>query len=65
MPARAGAWLAVSTNPSLLPFAGTPLAEDFRMPEEVLESLPHGPLYLRVFRESDGRPLETFVWEKR
>jgi N-acetylglucosaminyl-diphospho-decaprenol L-rhamnosyltransferase len=63
--ARAGAWLAVSTNPSLLPFAGTPLAEDFRMPAEVLASLPHGPLYLRVFRESDGRPLETFVWEKR
>src|SRR5207249_1913130 len=64
VPAREGAWLAVSTNPSLIPFAGTPLAEDFRLPADILASLPPGPLYLRVFRERDGRPLETFVWEK-
>lgn len=62
--ARAGAWAAVSTNPSLVPFAGTPLTADFRLPPDVLESLPPGPVYLRAFRESDGRPLETFVWEK-
>ena len=63
--ARAGASLAISTNPSLIPFAGASLAEDFRLPEDVLASLRPGPLYLRVFRTSDGRPLETFVWEKR
>ena len=65
MRARAGAWLAVSTNPSLIPFAGTPLNADFRLPEELLSSLKPGALYLRVFRAADGRPLETFVWEKR
>ncbi len=62
--ARAGAWVAVSTNPSLVPFAGAPLAGDFRLPEDVLESLAPGPVYLRAFREADGRPLETVVWEK-
>jgi N-acetylglucosaminyl-diphospho-decaprenol L-rhamnosyltransferase len=62
--ARPGAWLAVSTNPSLIPFAGTPLSEDFRLPEDVLESLPPGPVYLRQFGETDGRPIETSVWEK-
>lgn len=64
VPARAGAWLAVSTNPSLIPFAGTPLSADFRLPEEVLESLSPGPLYLRVFDGRDGRPIQTSVWEK-
>lgn len=59
-----GAWLAISPNPSLLPFAGTSLAEDFSLPEEILSDLPVGPLYFRVFREADGRPLETSVWEK-
>lgn len=63
--ARQGASLAVSTNPSLIPFAGASLAEDFRLPEDVLASLNPGPVYLRVFRTADGRPLETFVWEKR
>ena len=64
VPARPGAWLAVSTNPSLIPFAGTPLSADFRLPEEVLDSLPPGPVYFRVFGETDGRPIETSVWEK-
>ena len=63
--ARPGAWLAVSTNPSLIPFAGTPLAGDFRLPDDVLASLRPGPIYLRVFGAADGRPIETFVWEKR
>ena len=62
--ARPGAWVAVSTNPSLVPFAGAPLTEDFRLPADVLESLPPGRVYLRAFREADGRPLETVVWEK-
>ncbi|HWZ86214.1 MAG TPA: glycosyltransferase [Thermoanaerobaculia bacterium] len=63
--ARAGASLAVSTNPSLIPFAGAALDADFRLPDDVLASLKPGPLYLRVFRTADGRPRETFVWEKR
>lgn len=62
--ARAGASLAVSTNPSLIPFAGASLDRDFRLPGDVLASLAPGPVYLRVFRTADGRPLETFVWEK-
>ncbi len=56
--------MAVSTNPSLVPFAGAPLSADFRLPPDVLGSLPSGPVYLRAFRELDGRPLETVVWEK-
>lgn len=62
--ARPGQWLAISTNPSLIPFAGTVLSKDFRLPEEVLASLRAGPIYLRIFR-SDGQELETRVWEKR
>jgi len=62
--AREGAWLAVSTNASLVPFAGCPLDADFRLPEDVLASLRSGPVYLRVFRAADGRPLETFVWDR-
>jgi len=64
VPAREGAWLAVSTNPSLVPFAGATLDRDFRLPPDVLASLPAGPVWLRVFREADGRPLQTFVWHK-
>jgi N-acetylglucosaminyl-diphospho-decaprenol L-rhamnosyltransferase len=64
LPARDGAWVAVSTNPSVLPFAGAPLDEDFELPSEVAERLPAVPIYLRSFRESDGVPLETFVWWK-
>jgi N-acetylglucosaminyl-diphospho-decaprenol L-rhamnosyltransferase len=62
--ARAGAWVAISTNPSLIPFAGAPLDEEFRLPAEVAESLRAGPVYLRVFLAADGRPLETLAWER-
>ncbi|HEX4440168.1 MAG TPA: glycosyltransferase family 2 protein [Thermoanaerobaculia bacterium] len=62
--ARTGAWVAVSTNPSLVPFAGAPLDSDFRLPDEVLASLRPGPVWLRPFRAADGAPLETLVWEK-
>jgi len=65
LPARPGAWAAVSTNPSLVPFAGAPLDTALRLPDEVLASLPRGPLYLRAFSPADGEPLETAVWEKR
>jgi GT2 family glycosyltransferase len=61
---RDGAWAAVSTNPSLIPFAGSPLTRGFRLPADVLESLRPGPVYLRAFR-TDGGVLETGVWEKR
>jgi N-acetylglucosaminyl-diphospho-decaprenol L-rhamnosyltransferase len=62
--ARAGAWVAISTNPSLIPFAGAPLDEDFCLPAEVAESLRPGPVFLRVFLGADGRPLETMAWER-
>ncbi len=65
LPARSGASLAISPNPSLLPFAGASLSEGFDLPCEVLPSLASGPLYLRVFRTADGQPLGTFVWENR
>ena len=64
LPARDGAWVAVSTNPTLVPFAGSPLARGFRLPEDVLASLRPGPVYLRAFDPRDGRPLDTGVWEK-
>ena len=64
LPARAGAWVAVSTNSSVLPFAGAPLDVDFELPPEVEERLPAVPVYLRSFRASDGEPLETYVWSK-
>lgn len=64
LPARAGAALALSPNPSLMPFAGALLDAGFRLPEELGARLPAGPLYLRVFDAASGRPLETFVWEK-
>jgi GT2 family glycosyltransferase len=64
VPARPGAWVALSPNPSGFPFAGTPLDADFSLPAEIAHRLPAGPLYLSVFREEDGRPLERFVWEK-
>lgn len=61
--ARQGAWLAISTNPSVIPFAGAELSEDFRLPQDVLASIRPGPVYMRVFR-NDGRVLETRVWQK-
>jgi N-acetylglucosaminyl-diphospho-decaprenol L-rhamnosyltransferase len=64
VPATTGAWVAVSTNPTLVPFAGAPLDEDFRLPDDVLASLRRGPVWLRAFRASDGVPLATYVWER-
>jgi N-acetylglucosaminyl-diphospho-decaprenol L-rhamnosyltransferase len=62
--ATPGAALALSPNPSLVPFAGTRLDREFRLPEEIRLGLPPGPLYLRVFDPESGRPIETFVWDK-
>ncbi len=64
LPARAGAWVAISPNPSGIPFAGCPLEGDFRLPPEVEASLAPGLWHLTVFREADGHPLERYLWEK-
>jgi GT2 family glycosyltransferase len=64
LPARNGAWIAISPNPSLLPFAGAPLDEDFEIPSELTALLPPASVFLRSFRASDGWPLETFEWRK-
>jgi len=64
LPAQEGTWVAISPNSSLLPFAGVPLDRDFALPDEIVERLPKAPLYLRVFRASDGREVKTFTWEK-
>jgi len=64
LPARKGAWVAISPNPSLLPFAGAPLDADFSLPPEIVARLSRIRLYFRVFDAADGRPLETWVWEK-
>jgi GT2 family glycosyltransferase len=64
LPARPGTWVALSTNPSVLPFAGAPLEHGFALSAEIADRFPSAPLYLRVFRASDGRALETFVWRK-
>jgi len=64
VPALSGGAVAISPNPSLLPFAGASLAQDFEMPAEVIDSLTSGPIYLRSFRTVDGQPIETFVWRK-
>jgi GT2 family glycosyltransferase len=64
LPARPGAAVALSPNPSLMPFAGALLDAEFRLPEELAAHWPAGPLYLCVFDAADGRPLETYVWQK-
>jgi GT2 family glycosyltransferase len=61
---REGAWVAVSPNPSVLPFAGARLDRGFELPSEIAARLPRGPLYLRPFRAADGEPIGTSVWEK-
>ena len=64
LPARKGAWVAISPNPSLLPFAGAPLDADFSLPPEIVSRLSRTRLYFRVFDGADGRPRETWAWEK-
>ena len=64
LPARKGAWAALSPNPSLMPFAGAPLDRDLRLPADLASSWPGGPVYVRVFETATGRPLETFVWAR-
>ena len=64
VPAREGAWVALSPNRSRTPFAGAALDADFRLPSEIRAELAPGPWYLTVFRGRDGAPLETRVWEK-
>ena len=62
--ARPGAAVALSPNRSGVPFAAADLAEEFRLPEEIRSRLFSGTWHFTVFRKSDGRPLERFLWEK-
>jgi GT2 family glycosyltransferase len=64
LPGRAGRWVAVSPNPARFPFAGAPLSEGFRLPADVAGRIAAGKWYFSIFRESDGRPEETYCWEK-
>jgi N-acetylglucosaminyl-diphospho-decaprenol L-rhamnosyltransferase len=61
---RSGAAVAISPNPSGIPFAAADLSEEFRLPGEVAAGLSPGPWYLTVFRTADGRPIERFRWVK-
>ena len=61
---RSGAAVAISPNPSGIPFAAADLSEEFRLPGEVAAGLSPGPWYLTVFRRADGRPIERFRWVK-
>jgi N-acetylglucosaminyl-diphospho-decaprenol L-rhamnosyltransferase len=60
---RPGAFLALSPNPSGLPFAGASLETGFEFPREVLDRLS-GRWYLTIFRGEDGRPLDRMAWER-
>ncbi len=62
--ARPGAAVAISPNPSGIPFAAAGLSEEFRLPDEITSGLSSGPWYLTVFRTADGRPVERFRWVK-
>jgi GT2 family glycosyltransferase len=64
VPARPGHWLAISPNASGIPFAGTPLAEEFRLPKEIACAVAPGAWVFTVFAEGNGRPVERYVWEK-
>jgi len=64
IPARAGAFLALSPNPSRIPFAGTDLTADFSLPPEIRDALA-GRWFFTIFRAENGRPIETFAWERR
>ncbi len=65
VPALEDAAVALSPNPSGLPFACADLSREFRLPDEIQAGLPPGFWFLTVFRKADGRPLERFLWEKR
>ncbi len=64
LPARPGSWLAISPNPARFPFAAAPLSVGFRLPPDVAARLLPGRWYFSVFLERDGRPQETYSWEK-
>jgi N-acetylglucosaminyl-diphospho-decaprenol L-rhamnosyltransferase len=61
---RPGTLLALSPNASLLPFAAATLEEDFRLPRDLQDALPAGPIFLTTFRKTDGWPVATQVWIK-
>ena len=64
LPASAGAAVAISPNPSGIPFAAADLSEEFRLPDEVSAGLAPGLWYFTVFEMAGGRPLQRFLWVK-
>jgi N-acetylglucosaminyl-diphospho-decaprenol L-rhamnosyltransferase len=61
--AAPGRWLAISPNPSRLPFAACDLESDFELPGEIARSIPAGPWRFTTFAAEDGRPVQNRVWE--
>ncbi len=61
IPARPGAWIALSPHASRIPFAGADLSRPFCIPAELASSLPPEDWFCTVFSGVDGRPAETFV----
>jgi hypothetical protein len=58
LPARPGAWLALSPHRSRIPFIGAELSRPFAMPPEVRPALESGEWIATIFAAADGRPLE-------
>jgi hypothetical protein len=56
-------FLALSPNPSGLPFAGASLETGFDLPREILDRLS-GRWYFTIVRGEDGRPAERLAWER-
>lgn len=64
VPARPGEWIALSPHASRIPFAGAELSTPFRIPADLVSSLPPGEWFCTTFSGADGRPRETFVLER-
>jgi N-acetylglucosaminyl-diphospho-decaprenol L-rhamnosyltransferase len=58
LPARPGAWLALSPHRSRIPFVGADLSRPFAVPPEVRPVLASGEWIATIFAAADGRPLE-------
>ena len=64
LPARPGAWLAISPHASGFPFAGTHLSTPFRVEDELRMAMPRGTWFWTVFSPDNGRPIERYVREE-
>jgi hypothetical protein len=61
--AAPGHFLAISPNPSRLPFAAADLERDFELPSDIAASVARTRWRFTTFRASDGCAVETRVWE--